>query len=224
MHWLLLYPYTANLICLNLNHPIVASVWLPLSEVVTPLNIRAWGTALHPHPDRAFSCYISARIREGFWDGFCREFPLRSTSRNIPSAGEHPEVISTYLTKECSLGWLLGSFPREDLDILPGLQINRFRVIPKGHNTGKWCLLTDLSYPPGASLNDGISPELCSLVYTSVERVAKVVAEYSWGKLLAKIDIKSAYCLVSVHPQDPPLQAIQWQGAVYIDPMLPLRL
>ena len=108
--WLLLYPYMANLICLSLNRPTVASVWPPLSEVVTPLNLQAWGTALHPHPDRAFARYISAGIQEGFRVGFRREFPLRSTSCNMPSAGEHPEVISTYLAKERSLGRLLGPF------------------------------------------------------------------------------------------------------------------
>ena len=97
-------------------------------------------------------------------------------------------------------------------------------MILKGHNPGKWRLITDLSYPQGASVNDGISPELCSLVYTSVERVAEVAAEYGRGALLAKIDIESAYRLVPVHPQDRPLQAVQWQGTVYIKPMLPFGL
>ena len=78
--------------------------------------------------------------------------------------------------------------------------------------------------PPGLSVNDGIDPDLCSLTYTSVERVAEVVAVFPPEALLAKIDIELAYRLTPVHPRDRPLQAVQWGGALYIDPMLPFGL
>ena len=42
--------------------------------------------------------------------------------------------------------------------------------------------------------------------------------------LLAKVDIESAYRLIPVHPQDRPLQAVRWEGQVFIDPMLPFGL
>ena len=142
----------------------------------------------------------------------------------MPSAQEHPEVIAQYLERERSLGRMLGPFRHEELEALPEAQINRFDVIPKGHNTGKWRLITDLSFPPGSSVNDGIAPELCSLVYVSVDTVAAVAAGYGRGALLAKMDIESAYRLIPVHPQDRPLQAVQWGVAVYVDPMLPFGL
>ena len=41
---------------------------------------------------------------------------------------------------------------------------------------------------------------------------------------MAKIDIESAYRLISVHPTDRPLQAMEWKGQIYIDPMLPFGL
>lgn len=44
------------------------------------------------------------------------------------------------------------------------------------------------------------------------------------GALLAKVDIESAYRLVPVHPTDRPLQAMEWGGAIYVDPMLPFGL
>ena len=59
---------------------------------------------------------------------------------------------------------------------------------------------------------------------TSVDREAEVVAALPPGALLAKIDIESAYRLFPVHPLDRPLQAVQWGGAIYIDPMLPFGL
>ena len=47
--------------------------------------------------------------------------------------------------------------------------MNRFGVIPKGHNSGKWRLITDLSFSPGGSVNDGIDAAFCSMAYITVE-------------------------------------------------------
>ena len=37
------------------------------------------------------------------------------------------------------------------------------------------------------------------------------------GTLLAKIDIRSAFRLIPVHPADRHLLAMKWKGALYID-------
>ena len=58
---------------------------------------------------------------------------------------------------------------------LPGIQINRFGVIPKSHQPVKWQLIVDLSYPAGSSVNDSIEPKLCSLHYTSVDEAERLV-------------------------------------------------
>ena len=195
-----------------------------LQAVQTPLRASAWATALETHPDRAFVRYLLTGIREGFRIGFHRSVPLHSASRNMHSAREQPTVVQAYLGKECALGRMLGPFPVGERSSLPPCHVNRFGVIPKGRNTGKWRLITDLSYPPGQSVNDGIESVFCSLKYTSVDRVAEVVAMYPPGTLLAKIDIESAYRLVPVHPADRPLQAVQWDGTIYVDPMLPFGL
>ena len=130
------------------------------------------------------------------------------------SALLHPDVVRAYLEKECTLNRMLGPFT---LVRMPPLHINRFRFIPKCHNMGKWCLITDVSHPPGCSVNGGISSEVCSLSYTTVEQVA---AGYTGGALLAKIDIEAAYRLILVHPHDCQLQAVEWEGKFYINPMV----
>ncbi|KAL5502126.1 hypothetical protein EMCRGX_G008850 [Ephydatia muelleri] len=107
-----------------------------------------------------------------------------------------------------------------------------FSVVPKGHATGKWRLITDLSYTPGKSVNDGINPKLCSLRYTSVDDVATAAAGLGRGALMAKVDIEAAYRLVPVHPHDRPLLGMEWKGQVllsilslvFADPMLPFGL
>ena len=104
------------------------------------------------------------------------------------------------------------SINKAEAQTLPALHINRIGVIPKGHNTGRWRFITDLSYPPGESINDGIAPELCLLTYTSVEKVAEAATWYGRGALIAKIDIESAYMLILVHPTDRQLQVMEWKG------------
>ena len=141
---------------------------------------------------------------------------LRCLVSAMPSALEHPAVIERYLGKECSVGRILGPIPAGDA---ADLHINRFGVIPKGRASGKWRLITDLSFPDGGSVNDGIDPEHCSFTYTSVDRVAAY--HLGLGALMAKADIKAAYRLVPVHPEDRLLLGMQWQGDYLVDAMLP---
>ena len=82
----------------------------------------------------------------------------------------------------------------------------------------------DLSSPEGRSVNGGIRPELCSLSYVSVDDAARMATRAGQGALLAKVDIKSAYRLVPVHPEDRLLLGMAWDGAVFVDTVLPFGL
>ena len=63
-------------------------------------------------------------------------------------------------------------------------------IIPKKNKPGKWRLIVNLSSPEGASVNDGIAKESCSLSYISVDMVADRVLTVGQGALLAKMDVK----------------------------------
>ena len=139
----------------------------------------------------------------------------------MQSARQNAQVIQDYLTKEIHSGNILGPFNPQSFT---NLHINRFGVIPKKHQPGKWRLITDLSFPDSASVNNGIDPSLCSLVYISVEQVAETALKLGPGSLLAKIDIKSAYRLIPVHPLDRHMLGMEWEGNVYVDGMLPFGL
>ena len=141
----------------------------------------------------------------------------------MQSANQHSEVVSQYLAEEIAAGRLLGPFPLE-MAQSAYWHISRFGVIPKQNKPGQWRLIVDLSFPEGASVNSGIDQSLCSLTYTKVEEVAQAVFDLGQGSELAKADIKAAYRLVPVHPQDRPLLAMQWQGKVYVDKALPFGL
>ena len=85
-------------------------------------------------------------------------------------------------------------------------------------------MIVNLSAPTEASVNDGIKKELCSLAYTSVDVVAKEIVRLGSGTVLATMDIKQAYRVVPVHPDDRWLLGVTWQGKVYVDKVLPFGL
>ena len=102
--------------------------------------------------------------------------------------------------------------------------MNRFTVIPKRSQPGKWRLITDLPYPEDRSVNDAISSDLCTLRYITVDQVALVAVQLGPGALLAKTDIKAVYRQIPVHPQDRAWLGMMWKKLVYVDSMLPFGL
>ena len=139
---------------------------------------------------------------------------------NMLSATQKPEVAREYLIKECVEGRVLG--PLDPLQF-PRIQISRFGVIPK-RSSGKWHLIVDLSSPEGHSVNDGIDADLCSLKYVTVDAAVAAVKQIGLGAELAKVDIQSAYRIIPVHPEDRWLLGMVWEGALYIDTVLPFGL
>lgn len=138
----------------------------------------------------------------------------------MASAYSTPQVVSDYLQAECSMGRILGPFPQPPANVI----ISKYGVIPKIHQVGKWRLILDLSSLEGTSVNDGISRALSSVKYSYFDQAAGLIMEAGIGALLSKIDIKDAYCIVPVHPDDWPLPGMQWQGQYFMDTCLPFGL
>ena len=167
-----------------------------------------WEVALQRHLDCLFVEYVIQGLEQGFRISFDDTRPIRSASCNMASTYAAPQVVSDYLQATVALGRILGPLgPLQDR-----LIISKFGVIPKKHQVGKWRLILDLSSPKEASINDGISKDLCSVKYPYFDQVAKLIMEARVGALLSKINIKDAYHIVPVHPEDWTLLRMQWYG------------
>ena len=81
-----------------------------------------------------------------------------------------------------------------------------------------------MSHPKGSSINDGISPELCSLAYASIDDAVKIILQQGRGAELAKLDVANAYRIIPVHPEDRSLLGMRWKGKLLIDTALPFGL
>ncbi len=163
-------------------------------------------------------------IRHGFRIGFQHDpGSLRQSRQNLSSVKQHPEVVQEYLEKEQEGGRVFAVGKSEQAQAL-GVHCSPFGVIPKKGKVGRWRLIVDLSSPRGGSVNDGISAELSSLSYTSVDEVMRRVLELGMGALMAKADIKQAYRNIPVHPEDRGLLGMQWKGQLLVDGCLPFGL
>ena len=192
-------------------------------RLITPLKVEVWGQMLRDHPDKEFVSYILNGMEHGFRIGYDgrKGIALQSVKRNMQSALDHHQVITEYLQDERTKGRITGPFGSNEVQ---GVHISRFGVIPKKSQPGKWRLIVDLSYPNEASVNDGISSALCSLSYASVDEAADIILKLGRNTQLAKMDIKSAYRIVPVHPEDRWLLGMAWMGKIYIDTVLPFGL
>ena len=217
------YPYTSDLLalerrCLSTRPPPLPDI-PNFSRIVTPLVLHAWERALKHHPDSQFRDYLTNGLRHGFRVGFNHALVLRSAQANMPLL--NPSPVQEYLAKECTANRVLGPMPPTAAS---STHVNRFGVIPKRRQPGKWRLILGLSFPPGRSVNDGIPPELSELQFTTVDKAAQLIICLGRGALLAKIDISHAYRNVPVHPDDRRLLWTVWNGSVFVDTSLPFGL
>ena len=190
--------------------------------ITTPLHPHKWLEMLRAYPYDALKEFFINGLLHGFKIGFNNPpSQLHSARKNLPGALQHPQVVDDYLKAEIAEHCVIGPFQTKDI---PAAHISRFGVIPNHHMPNKWRLIVDLSHPVDFSINDGIPKDLCSLTYITVDTAINHIIELGPGTLLAKIDIKSAFCLLPVHPSDRHLLAMKWNKGIYIDACLPFGL
>lgn len=194
----------------------LSSLYQPRSES----QLASWRRGLASFPDSRFSSYVLDGLSNGFRIGFNRELaaPPKARRRNMPSVRENAAVVDQYVRDEIQEGRLVGPISAGHSHVSP------IGLIPKSHQPGEWRLIVDLSSPEGSSVNDGISCELCSLRYASLDDAVEIIRELGQGALLAKLDLRKAYRMVPVHPSDHWLLGIFWQGCIYLDRTLPFGL
>ena len=173
-------------------------------DVHTPLNLEQWIRELSDHPDTSFANYILDGIHRGFRIGFDRSRSLVSANSNLHC--NNPDIVSDYLAREVALHRMwkcpMGVRPK-------GVHISPLGLIPKKNKPGKWRMIVDLSSPRGSSINDGISSDVASLQYTSIDNLAALVVSEGKGSYLVKADIQETYRMVPVHPEDQHLLGVE---------------
>ena len=98
-------------------------------------------------------------VSQGFWVSFDRLLSLRAAQGNLASVEENPSAVGNYHDGELREATIRLAFQGETVHVSP------IGLFPKGGQPEKFRLIVDLSSPLGASVNDGINPDLCSLSF-----------------------------------------------------------
>jgi hypothetical protein len=133
------------------------------------------------------------------------------------SAFQFSSHIQEKIDKEVQLGRILGPFSSPPIS---NLRCNPTGVVPK--KRGGWRMITNLSYPPGNSVNDFIDPNICSVNYSTFDDAISLISNKGKGALLGKMDISSAFRLLPVCPEDFCLLGLKHSVLYYIDKCLPM--
>lgn len=188
-------------------------------SVSSPIDIYRLELELAAHPDRPFVSDLLSSLKEGARIGYSGPRTSR-VSPNLISAAQHPEVVSSNLQKEIALGRVAGPYPDAPL---PDFQCHPVGVVPKKHSS-EWRTIYHLSYPQGHSINDYIPKDSFSLTYVRVDDAIHILKTLGKGAFMAKTDLKSAFRLIPIHPEDWSLLGIYWQSQYYVDMYLPFGL
>ena len=167
--------------------------------------------------DSALTSILSTGFKFGFPLHF-RGDRISFFANNLISAQQNPEIVSAKISKELAAGRLAGPF---DSPPLPNFRVSPLGVVPK-KAPGEYRLIHHLSFPRGASVNDGISTEDTSVQYARVDDAVTMIKQLGQGCFLAKTDIKSAFRIIPILPRDHDLLGIFWQGKYYYDRVMPM--
>ena len=176
----------------------------------SPVVVEAFELHLRSHPDRQFVQYILQRLVSGFRIGFSYDsHRLKQRGRNHPSSLSNAKVVLDYINTEVSTGHLVGPLPQS---VANHVHVSPIGLVPKGHNSGRWWMIVDLLSPFSYSVNHGIPEDRCSLQYASMDDAMRLIRSLGPGCHLLKMDLKDAYRIVPIHPDDQHLLGISWDG------------
>ena len=136
----------------------------------------------------------------------------------MTSAYDNKEEIREKIRKELAAGRIAGP---SDTQIFPNMRCSPLGLVPK-KEPGEFRMIHHLSYPNGDSVNDQIDPNKCTVKYAKFDDAITLVQLKGKNCLLAKCDVKSAFRLLPIHPNDFELVGFKKDGQYYADKSMPM--
>jgi len=183
--------------------------------IPTALNVDKWAVRLENYGDKD----IVSLLKYGFPMGYDRVHPPVSSIINHNGAREFPEFITSYLEKEVDKGLVLGPWYGNYFN--EALSISPLNSVPKKVQ-GERRVISDLSFPEGQSVNDGINKDVylgeqVALSYPTVDSLATILKEKPPGSHIFKKDLKRAYRQFLLDPGDIHFCGYMWEGKLFVD-------
>lgn len=129
------------------------------------------------NPERLRSVLGDTKSASTLYTGFKFGFriphspsPWKHLLRNHKSVLQNPAFMDSYITKELSVGRILGPFS----SLPSGAIISPLGLVPK-REPGSYRVIHDLSFPKGRGVNDLIPNHLTSVVYEDFDYVVSLI-------------------------------------------------
>ena len=100
--------------------------------------------------------------------------------------------------------------------------MNCFLGVVSKKTPGEFRLIHHLSFPRGSSVNDYISADNTHVSYASIEDAIRLIKIAGPGCYLATTDIKNAFRLIPIGPEDYSLLGFKWEGLYCYDRCMPI--
>jgi len=182
----------------------------------TPIKIERLAYHLTGYPQHLYNTLVA-----GFTEGFKTHFKgdaKSQFSRNLTSATQLPQIIDCKLQKEIDLGRIKGPFNSPPLE---NFRVSPIGVVPKKVQN-EYRIIQHLSFPEGDSINDFIPKEYTSVHYASVDDATKIIKTLGRDCAMAKCDVRSAFRIIPLHPEEYNLFGMYWREQYYYDCVLPM--
>ena len=202
----------------NTGQPNYRAARIPLPSV---LNINNWRTDLVGYTDYGIVEFLAY----GWPIGIDREAILQSQLFSHPSARAHPSDVTHYIVTELGHRALLGPFEGP-----PAVNCHFSPLMTRPKRDSKFFrVIINLSWPQGASVNDGISrtnymdgPMTISL--PTPDDMERAVVALGKRAFLYKTDLSRGYRQLRVDPLDWPLLSFDHEDKCFMDICPPFGL
>ena len=162
----------------------------------------------------------ASELLDGFSEGFSLHYfgpRIETDCINLKSVRDNKYEALRLVLEEVQKGRIAGPFDERPI---PYLRLNPIGLVPK--SDGSFRLIQHLSHPAGESVNDFIDPSLCSVSYSSFDHAVEMISQLGQAAWLGKMDVKSAFRLLKISPNDFQLLGFRLLDKFYVDKVLSL--
>ena len=180
----------------------------------SPINVQTLAQYLVNYDE-----VLSKFLLDGFSLGFNMQYTgprQERNAKNLKSIDAHSHLVQEKNNKEVLSGRVAGPFSSKPLK---NFIVSPIGIVPK-KTPGEFRMIHHLSYPEGSSINDFTDPSLASVQYTSFDKAVELIQKLGPKCKLFKMDIRNAFKLLPIRPEDFELLGFQFRDSYYFDKSL----